>query len=352
MKKTRFMSFIMAMIMVFGLLTTTAAAADIHLDAGDATVYVDDVRIYGISAYIDGTGNIRVETESDMLKIFSRRSEIYMVTSDSLIVTDWANYFGYGWSQSDNNLYIYTSSSTGPSYPSDPGLPPDPTNPNNKTQAEVFVNGLRVSNAGVHVYGGEFFIDTSASLRTIFPKETNSSLPQITEATSLRTYANKYKYTMVSTGERVFLYNNGNGPLEVTINGTRVAFPDQQPYVVNGRTMVPIRTLAETLGFTVEWVSSNNGIKLTKGSTVMWVWVGSTTYYINNVKYTMDVKPFVTNSGRTMVPIRFIGEAFGNNVKWDGTGSVPVVRLSSKWPIFQTPAGPEWSGGGTFMYFI
>ena len=63
---------------------------------------------------------------------------------------------------------------------------------------------------------------------------------------------------------------------------------------------------------------------------VMWIWVGNTTYYINNVKYTMDVKPFVTNNERTMVPIRFIGEAFGYDVKWDGSGTVPVVRLSSK----------------------
>lgn len=43
----------------------------------------------------------------------------------------------------------------------------------------------------------------------------------------------------------------------------------------------------------------------------------------------MDVKPYITN-GRTMVPIRFVCEVFGYTVKWDGTGTVPVVRLSSK----------------------
>lgn len=330
MKKTRFMSCLMAIILVFGLMVSTANAADIHLDAGSATVYVDDSRVYGITAYIDGTGNIRVESESDMLKIFSKETTgPFMSPSSSLIVTDWANYFGYGWSQSESTLYIYRNGSTTPSYPTDPSIPPDPTSPSTKTQADVFVNGLRVTGSGVHVYGGEFFIDNSAALRTIFPKETNGNLPTVTEATSLRSFATKYKYTMVSNGNRVYLSNNGNGPLEVTLNGTYIAFPDQQPYVVNNRTMVPIRTLAETLGFTVEWVSSNNGIKLTKGSMVMWVWVGSTTYYINNVKYTMDVKPFVTNNERTMVPIRFIGEAFGYDVKWDGSGTVPVVKLTS-----------------------
>lgn len=328
MKKTRFMSIVMTIIMVFGLLTGTASASDIHLDAGSATVYMDNSRVYGIAAYIDGTGNIRVETESDMLKIFSKEtSGLFIVPTDSLIVTDWANYFGYAWSQNETALYIYRNGSTTPSLPNDPSIPPEPST---KTEADVFVNGLRVNNSGVHVYGGEFFVDNSAALRTIFPKETNTNLPTVTEATSLRTFANKYKYTMVSNGNRVYLYNNGNGPLEVSLNGTYVAFPDQQPYVVNNRTMVPVRTLAETLGFTVEWVSSNNGIKLTKGSMVMWIWVGNTTYYINNVKYTMDVKPFVTNNERTMVPIRFIGEAFGYDVKWDGSGIVPVVRLSSK----------------------
>lgn len=327
MKKTRFMSFVMAIVMVFGLLTSTATAADIHLDAGSATVYMDDVKVRGIDAYIDGTGNIRVETESDMLKIFSKETTgLFMSPTDSLIVTDWANYFGYGWSQSEATLYIYRSSS---SIPANPNQPIIPDNPNTKAPAEVFVNGLRISNADVHTYGGEFFIDTSAALRTIFPKETNTSLPTITTTSSLKVWATKYKYNMVSTGNRVYLNNNGKSPVEVSLNGTYVSFGDQQPYVVDGRTMVPIRVLAETLGFEVEWVSANNGIKITKGSTVMWIWTGNTTYYINNVRYSMDVKPFVVND-RTMVPIRFICEAFGYDVKWDGTGTVPVVRLSSK----------------------
>lgn len=330
MKKTRFISALMAIIMMFGLLTSTATAADIHLNVGPATVYMDDARVYGINAYIDGENKVRVETEDDMRKIFNSEFQnggIYLSPGTGLIVTDWADFFGYGWSQSESTLYIYRNGSSVPSYPNQPNIP---ANPNDKPPVEVFVNGLRINNAGVHTYGGEFFIETSDALRAIFPSETKNNLPTVTGTTSLKTYATKYKYTLVSNGEKVYLYNNGNGPLEVTLNGTYVSFPDQQPYVVNNRTMVPIRTLAETLGFTVEWVSANNGIKLTKGNMTMWVWVGSTTYYINNVKYTMDVKPFVTNNERTMVPIRFISEAFGYDVKWDGTGTVPVVRLTSK----------------------
>lgn len=336
MKKTRFISALMAIIMMFGLLTSTASAAGtdgIHLNNGPATVYMDDARVYGISAYVDGFDKVRVETEEDMRKIFSLEFlgiGIYIAPSDELIVSDWADYFGYAWYQRENSLYIYRNSSSGPNYPVQPDVPVDPTL---KNAAEVFVNGLRVTNPGVYVYGGEFFIQNADSLRAIFPKETNNSTPVVNGASSLRTWADKYKYTMISNGNRVYLSNDGVTYPEVALNGQYVSFPDQLPFLQGGRTMVPIRQLAETIGFTVEHSRQNNGVKLTKDNTTMWIYYGSTGYRINGEPHFMDAKPFVTstpNAERTMVPIRFICEAFGYNVEWDGSGSVPVVKLTSK----------------------
>lgn len=330
MKKTRFISALMAIIMMFGLLTSTATAADIHLNVGPATVYMDDARVYGINAYIDGENKVRVETEDDMRKIFNSEFSnggIYLSPGTGLIVSDWADFFGYAWAQSESTLYIYRNSSSVPSYPNQPSVPVDPTLQN---AAEVFVNGLRVTNPGVHVYGGEFFVQNAESLRNIFPKETSNSTPVVNGTSSLRTWSDKYKYKMISNGNRVYLSNDGVTYPEVTLNGQYVSFPDQLPFVQGGRTMVPIRQLAETIGFTVEYSRQNNGVKLTKGNTTMWIYIGSVGYYINNVAHYMDVKPFITSSERTMVPIRFICEAFGYDVKWDGTGTVPVVRLTSK----------------------
>lgn len=325
----------MAIVMMLSLLCTTAFAADIHLNVGPATVYVDNVKVSGITAYMDGEDHVRVETQSDMFKIFSTETNgVFLSPSDSLIVTDWADYFGYGWSQSESSLYIYKNGST-PTFPNQPGIPSMPGT-DGKTPAEVFVNGLRINDTGVHVYGGEFFVSSSAAIRAIFPKETAGVyFPAVMETSTLKSWATKYKYTMVSTGNRVYLNNNGKAALELSLNGEHVSFEDQQPIVVDpGRTMVPLRTIAEQLGFTVEYVSQNNGVKMTKGTTEMWLWPtssssqGSNQYYLNGKYYTMDVKPFILN-GRTMVPIRFVGEVFGYTVKWDGSGSVAVVRLTS-----------------------
>ena len=44
-----------------------------------------------------------------------------------------------------------------------------------------------------------------------------------------------------------------NDGISVVIDGVRVAFDDQQPVIVDGRTLVPVRGVFETLGFEVEW---------------------------------------------------------------------------------------------------
>lgn len=334
MKKMRFLSCLMAILMLVGFIATPASALGIHLDAGSATVYVDNSKVKNISAYIDGYNEIRVESEADMRKIFPEEMRQWSTFPTELIVTDWAEYFGYGWSQSDTNLYLYSPSYDTPSTDTptlSPTLPDMPTVPDSSgTSAQVFVNGLKVDNANVHTYGGEFFINSNASLKTIFPKETQyTTFPSTVETSSLRQWATKYKYQFVTHGDRVYLNNDGNKPIEVTLDGKLVDFPDQQPLVVNpGRTMIPIRVVSELLDCTVEWDGANNRVIITKGTKAMLLWVNSTRCWIDGQFYDMDVAPYVLN-GRTMVPARFITEAFGYKIEWDGSGTIPVVKLSS-----------------------
>lgn len=336
MKKTRFMACLMAIMMLVSLLTTTAhASSNIHIVASDATIYVNDSVVQNINAYLDGYGEVRVETANDLFKIFPNDGATFandpsLSSQTGIIVTQWVVTLGYGCSQSENQLYIYTNKTPSieiPTLPTEPSTPTVPESP----PAEVFVNGLRIDNADVHVYGGEFFVNNTNALRTIFPKETaGSSLPTTLETTSLRTWANKYKYTLVSSGDRVYLNNDGKKPVEVTLNGTPVEFPDQQPIVVDpGRTMIPIRAVSELINSTVEWDAQNKRVRIAKGNSIMILWVDVQSYWLNNVYHKMDVSPYILN-GRTMVPIRFITETFGYTVKWDSSAAVPVVRLSSK----------------------
>lgn len=88
------------------------------------------------------------------------------------------------------------------------------------------------------------------------------------------------------------------------------------PVVINDRTLLPVRTLIEAAGGMVAWDSQLQQVTITlHGDTIVLI-IGSNTAYWNNVPRTLDTAPTIMN-GRTMLPIRFIAESFGFYVDWD-----------------------------------
>ena len=88
------------------------------------------------------------------------------------------------------------------------------------------------------------------------------------------------------------------------------------PVIVSGRTLVPIRAIIENMGGTVEWNSEARESVLTYGEDVIRLTIDSQTAYLNDSASTLDTAPTIIN-GRTMLPIRFIAEGFGFDVDWD-----------------------------------
>jgi peptide/nickel transport system substrate-binding protein len=109
------------------------------------------------------------------------------------------------------------------------------------------------------------------------------------------------------------------GPLglTVTFNKHDVRM-DVQPTVVNGRTMVPFRAIFEKMGATVGYDAATQTITATRGGTNVSLRIGSTAATVNGQSRTLDVAPMIVG-GRTLVPLRFVGEAFGARVDYDGT---------------------------------
>jgi hypothetical protein len=91
---------------------------------------------------------------------------------------------------------------------------------------------------------------------------------------------------------------------------------DGAPFVSNGRTLVPVRYLADALGAQTAWDAATQTITITSGSTTVELVIGSTTIATNGTVSQMDVAPVVEN-GRTYLPARYIAQAFGNTVSWD-----------------------------------
>ncbi|AQQ55129.1 hypothetical protein B0X71_13735 [Planococcus lenghuensis] len=93
---------------------------------------------------------------------------------------------------------------------------------------------------------------------------------------------------------------------------------DSAPTVVNGRTMVPIRHTLEAFGATVQWNSNTKWTTITKGSDTVQIRTNDTTAYRNGVAFTLETAPFSKNN-RSYVPLRFIAETFGYRVEWNST---------------------------------
>jgi len=98
------------------------------------------------------------------------------------------------------------------------------------------------------------------------------------------------------------------------------------PVVINGRTLVPIRAIIEAFGGKADWKSATSTVVLTMEDDILELKPGSTTAYLNNSEYHMDVAPTVIKE-RTMLSIRFVAESFNLGVAWDDdTKTVYIVK--------------------------
>ena len=102
------------------------------------------------------------------------------------------------------------------------------------------------------------------------------------------------------------------GSTEYVVNNDFVN-GDAAPYIDSAwRTMVPVRVLAETLGGTVDY--TDNVITIVDGDTTIVMTVGEDTYTVNDEEQTMDTAPVIGEGDRTFVPVRFLAEALGYTV--------------------------------------
>lgn len=104
--------------------------------------------------------------------------------------------------------------------------------------------------------------------------------------------------------------------ITVYVRGRRVEFSDVQPQIINGRTLVPFRAVAEALGADVKWdpdtetatvTLDSRAVRLTKDRDVAMIGLNPTI---------LDVPASIIPPGRFAVPLRFLSEAFGYKVHW------------------------------------
>ncbi len=118
-----------------------------------------------------------------------------------------------------------------------------------------------------------------------------------------------------AAGDRHCLVVVATPSITIKIDG-ELLHTDVPPVIIDGRTMVPLRAIFEALGIDVEWIAETRTIIGTTEDTRIELTVDSTTALVNGEVVTLDV-PATIMDGRTLVPVRFIAESTGAGVEWE-----------------------------------
>lgn len=110
----------------------------------------------------------------------------------------------------------------------------------------------------------------------------------------------------------------------VTYNGEKLKL-DVPPVLENGRVLVPMRAIFETFGATVEWSKATNTVIASTSNDNLKLTIGERTAYKNNVTILLDVPAKIIN-GRTLVPVRFVSESLNARVDWQSQNREVVIN--------------------------
>ena len=108
------------------------------------------------------------------------------------------------------------------------------------------------------------------------------------------------------------------------------------PIIIGGRTLVPIRAIVEEMGGAAVWDQDSQTTTLTYENDTIQLTMNSTTAYYNGEAYTLDAAPTTINE-RTMLPIRFIAESFRFTVDWNPAEQV-ITMTKNEGPRADEPA--------------
>lgn len=120
--------------------------------------------------------------------------------------------------------------------------------------------------------------------------------------------------------------------VKIIVEGEAIAL-DAKPVLYNGRVLVPVRQIVESIGGDVTWNAGSQTVNVVKDQKNILLVINSNTAKVNNEDKILDV-PARIIAGRTMIPLRFVSENLDTKVNWDSasyTVSIDVpVQLNNE----------------------
>lgn len=116
--------------------------------------------------------------------------------------------------------------------------------------------------------------------------------------------------------------------INVVADGNSILF-DVAPQIINDRTMVPMRAVFEALGADIVWDDTSKTVTGTKGNTSVSLTIGNSTMINNGAEIYLDSPPVIIE-GRTLVPVRAIAEGLNAGVRWDADTKTVYINTSAE----------------------
>jgi len=158
-------------------------------------------------------------------------------------------------------------------------------------------------------------------------KEVSVEIPEITEKNSVDLFEEFFAgLGSIFNGEADIEYVEPpvKDGINVLLNYSYIEFPDVVPQNIDGRVLVPIRTISEEMGAEVGYEHETRTVTIMDGEKEIILKIGEATAYIDGAEYELDVPASIID-GRTMVPIRFVAEAMDSVVDWDGDTKTVII---------------------------
>ena len=130
-----------------------------------------------------------------------------------------------------------------------------------------------------------------------------------------------------------------NTPVTVTIDGTRQNY-NPPPQIIDGRTMLPLRAVCESLDITVTYNPTTQTARMEKGNQLIIHQIGTPNISINGKQQSFDT-PSTIISDRTLVPLRMLAEAIGADVDWNQNTRTAAITTDTSQGLSQLAASQQ-----------
>lgn len=135
---------------------------------------------------------------------------------------------------------------------------------------------------------------------------------------------------LMSTNEKVSKYAIANDmEIKIVVDEVLVLFNDAKPIIVEERTLVPIRSVFETMEFDIVWDNESSTAVLSKAEDVIKIEIGSENIIVNNDEIVTDVLPQII-AGSLYLPLRPITEAISGKLTWLPETNTIVIDVSNE----------------------